>query len=143
MRAGPGSGFAVIGRLPPPRTSDGIAFYTEVEVTGSKDGWFRIDRATTDVYEPDAEPVVAFRGIGWVSGRFLGLSVEGRRLRAGPFEHAPVVVELEADASGEPLQVERLLSCRANWVEVEGRHRDRHVRGWTEDVCSNQVTTCP
>lgn len=149
VRAGPGTQYAVIGRLPPPQEIGGEHFSTEVSIVGSHDGWFRIEEATVDNYIVDFGPNVVFEGEGWVSGRLLGLSVEGSYLFLRPSREASVALDLNerlevprgADYRG--LELERLHACMGNWVEVEVTHIDKRFRGWTDDICSSQVTTCP
>ena len=148
VRAGPGTRYAVIGRLPPPQAAGNDGFATEVSIVGSRDGWFRIDAATVDNHVGDGEPVAVFEGDGWVSGRLLGLSVEGS-LFAAPSRRAPLVLDLAEmperrqgpDYTGPEL--ERLHACMGDWAEVEMTDFGRRVRGWTDDICASQVTTCP
>ncbi|BCH27721.1 hypothetical protein MesoLjLb_75060 [Mesorhizobium sp. L-8-3] len=146
VRAGPGIAYPVIGRLPPPQQLDGEEYATEVNIVGSKDGWFRINSATTNNYG-DADAEVVFEGDGWVSGRFLGRSVEGQYLYGAPSRHAPVIFDFHdwpGDRKGaDYFSLERLLSCKGWWVEVEGTFLGKHLRGWTDDTCGSQVTTCP
>lgn len=149
VRAGPGTGYAVIGRLPAPQHSGDTGFATEVSIVGSQDGWFRIDAATINNYVDDNGPDVVFEGDGWVSGRLLGLSVEGSYLYTEPSRHAPVALDLHErpdlrqgpDYTGPSL--ERLHACMGNWAEVEVTDLGKRFRGWTDDICSSQVTTCP
>ncbi len=149
VRAGPGPEYAVIGRLPPPQKVGDTAFATEVSIVGSQDGWFRINAATINNYVVENGPDIVFEGDGWISGRFLGLSVEGSHLFAEPSSHAPIAFDLHRkpkrpqgpDASG--LELERLHACKGNWAEVGVTAFGRRGRGWTKDICSSQVTTCP
>lgn len=147
VRAGPGSGTAVIARLPPPYRVGIETFATEVSITGSKDGWFRIVRAETDSYIVEPGPKTVFEGEGWVSGRYLGLWVEGRFLYGGPSPDTPVAFDFTqtqgADQGSGQMAPARLRACAGEWVEVEGTYLGRPVRGWTDDVCASQVTTCP
>lgn len=149
VRAGPGTTYAVIGNLPAPQQMDDTGFATEVSIVGSQDGWFRIDAATIDNYIADNGPDVVFQGDGWVSGRLLGLSVEGNYLFMEPSRHAPVTLDLSgrpeipSDTDYAGLELERLHACMGDWAEVEVKHIDERFRGWTDDICSSQVTTCP
>lgn len=149
VRSGPGAEYPVIGRLPPPVEVEGETFATEVSIAGSSNGWFQIKEATTDNYIVDHGPTVVFEGEGWLSGEFLGLSIEGRGLFSRPSRHAPVTLDFHDTSEIQPgtddrgLELERLHACVGNWVEVEVSHTDRRFRGWTNDVCSSQVTTCP
>ena len=148
VRAGPGTDYPVIGRLPSLQETDDD-FAAEVSIVGAQDGWFRIEQATINNYGSETGPDVVFAGEGWVSGRLLGLSMEGSALFAQPSRHAPMVLDLDdaperrqgPDYIGP--QVERLYACMGNWVEVEVSDLGQHYRGWTDDTCANQVTTCP
>jgi hypothetical protein len=149
VRAGPSASAAIIARLPPPVEVDGYTFAPEVSITGSKSGWFRIDRATMDNYVEEREPKVVFKGEGWVSGRLLGLQLNDMDLHHGPSESAPMVRTLLKDAPDgkthgpDSFVVDRLNDCQGDWVEVEGSFLGAYLRGWAKGTCSNQVTTCP
>jgi hypothetical protein len=147
VRAGPGTQYAVIGRLPPPQEIAGDRYATEVSIVGAQDGWFRVDAATIDNYGVDTEPQMAFQGDGWVSGRLLGLSVEGSYLYTRPSRRAPVALNLhegpEVQQDADYIELERLHGCMGNWADVEVSYSDKRFRGWTDDICWSQVTTCP
>lgn len=149
VRAGPGTDYAVIGRLPPPQEIGSEGFATEVSIVGSQDGWFRIDAATINNYIVDEGPDVIFEGEGWVSGRLLGLSVEGSALFTEPSRHAPIALDLHENPELRQgpdypgLRLERLHACMGDWAEVEVTDLGKRFRGWTDDICSSQVTTCP
>lgn len=149
VRTGPGMEHAVIGRLPPPQEIGGVSFATEVSIVGSQDGWFRIDAATINNYIVDDGPDPVFEGDGWVSGRLLGLSVEGGYLFTAPTRHAPLALNLAENRKLRQgpdypgLRLERLHACMGDWAEVEVTDLGKRVRGWTNDICSSQVTTCP
>jgi hypothetical protein len=149
VRAGPGTQYAVIGRLPPPQDIGGESFATEVSIIGSQDGWFRIDAATINNYIVDDGPNTVFEGEGWVSGGLLGLSVEGSYLFREPSRHAALTLDLRENPElrqGRDYlgpRLERLHACMGEWAEVEVMDLGKRVRGWTDDICSSQVTTCP
>ena len=145
VRAGPGTDALVIAWLPPPIKVEDYAFAVEVSITGSKDGWFRINKAILDNYVGEQEPKVIFEGKGWVSGHLLALTVNATNLRGGPSEDTPVVARL-LGARGEgpdSFAVDRLYACQVDWVEVEGTFAGDRLRGWTRGTCANQVATCP
>jgi hypothetical protein len=148
VRAGPGAEHPVVATLPPPIETDGMEFFVEVEIAGSQAGWFRITKAVLS--DDDTKDDVVFRGSGWVSGRYLGLSVEGRYLRDGPSPGATAIIDFfkgfetnEPESGPDYFTLERIHACNGMWVEVEGTYKDQKLRGWSNDVCSNQVTTCP
>lgn len=146
IRAAPGTDSPIIGKIPPPTLLEGDPFAAEVRITGSKDGWFRIGIAYFTDYYWHKKDQVYFEGEGWVSGRYLGLSIEGRHLYRDPSHTAPVVADLykEIERGGPDFFViERLHACRGYWLEVEGTFFGARLRGWTRDTCASQVTTCP
>lgn len=149
VHASPTTDAAVIARLPPPAQVYDETFATEVSITGASNGWFRIDRATTDNDIVETGPVTVFEGSGWVSGQALGLVLNDSRLHRAPSADAPLVATLtgidEAGLQNGPdsFVVERLVDCRGDWVEVEGTFLGKRLRGWTTRTCANQVTTCP
>lgn len=154
VRAAPEGGAAIIGNLPAAREVGGERFATEVSITGSKDGWLRISEGWVLDYIWDEPIEFVFRGVGWVSGRHLGLRLNYRHLHDGPSAEAPVVATMVGTTDGiryspDSIRVDRIHACRGDWVEVEGRLEidgisyGPHLRGWTTGTCSNQVTTCP
>lgn len=152
IRAAPRGDAEVVGRLPAMRKSESAGdYFVEVRVTGSKDGWFLIDRAEFEDYDGGKE--MALRMEGWISGRYLQFDVEDAPVRAAPAKAAAVLDRAQSGASvagkSEYLQVGRALSCKGAWIEIEGDIHDadtrkplRKVRGWVTGACSNQVTTC-
>lgn len=127
VRAGPGTDHPVIARIPPPRKIEGEEFAAEVSITGSKDGWFRIESAILPDYIEDDDKDV-FKGLGWVSGRQLGLLLNNRYLHTEPSATSPIVARLFKDYKGpddlgggpDSIVVDRLYACRDYWVEVGG-----------------------
>ncbi len=142
VRAGPGTNHGIIGRLPPQLKTEGYAFGAEISITGSADGWLRIDKGVMEDYVAGTT-TVAFDGEGWVSARLFTFSVEGNFLRSAPSSDAAPVVDLYSGGGSDFFATERILSCQGRWAEVEGSFQNQRYRGWTDDTCSNQVTTCP
>lgn len=144
IRAAPGADSPVIGNIPPPMEIEGDLFASEVSITGSHEGWFRIESAYFIDYYLSEKDQVFFEGEGWVSGRYLGLNLEGDRLFAAPSREAAVTfVFSENPDAHDNFVLERLHACLGYWVEVEGTSAGERIRGWTNDTCSSQVTTCP
>lgn len=139
IRDGPSADAAAIADMPGPYEGYNDLSYPTVSVTGSSNGWFRIDEVTTDRYA-DRDLIVAFTGEGWVQGKALALYVESG-LRASPSYDA---VTSEFDAGTDSfLTVDRLYNCRGDWVEIGGTYAGKRVRGWSSDICESQITTCP
>ena len=146
VREGPGAEFPVIAELPAPIEIDGDRFAPEVTITGSQDGWFRIEDAIVISYTSDDPDVVAFEGEGWVPGSSLGLLLNQIDLYSAPSADADVVARLlneEEGAGPDSFRVSRLHACTGDWVDVEGDLMGAFARGWATRTCSNQVTTCP
>ena len=70
-------------------------------------------------------------------------------LHTAPSVESPVMAHLfREDAAGnlsgaDSFNVARLISCQADWVQVDGTFLGTHLTGWATRTCSNQVTTCP
>lgn len=147
VHAGPDAGAPVLTQIERFYTVGRERFYPEVEVTGSENGWFRIARAMTDIYIVETPIRVLFAGEGWIDGNNLSLWVEGASLQSGPSWDSAVAFDFSAMHSdtqeGDNFALDRLVACQGHWVEVEGRYAGQIVRGWTDDVCSSQLTTCP
>jgi uncharacterized protein YraI len=138
VRAGPGTGAAVIARL---REA------TWVHVSGSDGAWMRIDRAIIDDGE-GAEGRVEFSGEGWVYGPLLGVEGaggddgEGTSVRAGPSADAGKVGLIQPDDGEATVQ-----GCRGQWLQLEHRsyaNPGTVVRGWSrhDETCVNPNTVC-
>jgi hypothetical protein len=141
IRDGPSADATVIADMPGPYEGYNDIAYPTVSITGSKDGWFRIDEVTTDRYA-DKDLVVAFSGEGWVPGKALALWVESPVLLEAPADDAAIAVDFR-DGSDSLLTVDRLYACSGIWAEVGGTYAGSHVRGWSSDICESQITTCP
>lgn len=139
IRDGPSADAAAIADMPGPYEGYNDISYPTVSVTGSSNGWFRINEVTTDRYA-DRDLIVAFTGEGWVQGKALALYVESK-LRASPSYDAAVTSEFDAGTDSF-LTVDRLFACRGTWVEVGGSYAGKRVRGWSSDICESQITTC-
>jgi hypothetical protein len=143
VRAGPGTKYRVIATLPPPKND----FAAEFSVTGAKNGWFRIDRATVPDYIEDSDKTV-FDGVGWISGRYIGFWLETHELNRISWTTSPVVLDFSKkgpngeDGGTDNFKLERVDDCRNFWVEIEGTYFGEHVRGWAYGICASQVTTC-
>lgn len=141
IRDRPSADATVIADMPGPYEGYNDIAYPTVSVTGSKDGWFRIDEVTTDRYA-DRDLIVAFTGEGWVPGKALALWVESPVLLDAPANDAAIAVDFR-DGSDNLLTVDRLYACSGNWVEIGGTFGGDRVRGWSADICESQITTCP
>jgi len=142
IRDGPSDDAAALADMPGLYPGYDGPTYPTVSITGSRDGWFRIDSVLTNLYAPEGDVITAFAGEGWVPGRALGLEVESPVLYAAPAFDAAVTADL-AYGSDSSLIVDRLYACSGYWVEVGGMAAGTRVRGWTQDTCESQITTCP
>lgn len=142
IRDGPSEDAAALADMPELYPGyDGMAYPT-VSLTGSRDGWFRVDSVLTNLYSPEGDVITAFAGEGWVPGEALALSVESTVLHAAPAFNAAVTADLDY-GTDDTLIVDRLYACSGRWVEVGGIAAGKRVRGWTQDTCESQITTCP
>ncbi len=147
VRAGPGADYPGVAAVPGPYSDGAETYFPEVRITGSREGWFRISEIVTDLYGGlPTDPVIAFSDEGWLPGNALRLRVESGRLWSRPSDEAPVAFTFDEAGSrsdGDDFRVDILHECNGSWIEVEGRYHDKRPRGWTDDICASQVTTCP
>ena len=132
VRASPGG--AVI------RTLKAHNRWVQVEVTGANGPWARIKSATLEADENDvSDGSVMWKGVGWVAFSKLGFSYFNghTRIRAAPGERARVLLEFTADDSSGPY-ADAILGCDHYWLKV----RVKGVVGWTDTVCTEELTTC-
>ena len=140
VRAGPGGGSEVIGRIP--RQHAG----TMLRIVESRGGWLRYDTVVV-IVEGDKPAAAAPRG-GWVFGALLGTTARP----VGGRPDGEVVLRQAADTTSavrgrlrgeETLAVVR--GCSGAWLEVAIRRGEERLTGWLapQDQCGNPVTTCP
>lgn len=146
VRAGPGINFPVLSVLPQAYGSlefDG-EFAPEFHVIGFSDGWYEIEAASVGLYG-DAEQTTIFEGPGWISSRLASFYVEDLTLAAAPEAGAIRNVDISSDkwqVDGPTL--EAVHGCQGDFVEVTVANASGDLaRGWTNNICSSQVTTCP
>lgn len=145
VRAGPGPDYPAIATVPAPYSDGEETYFPEARITGSSEGWFRIAEIVTDLYGGLAtDPIIRFSGEGWLPGDALRLWVEAPHLRSAPSPDAPIAVAFDgAGGDSDGFRVDGLHACDGFWVEVDGTYSGKRVRGWTNDICASQVTTCP
>jgi hypothetical protein len=158
VRAGPSATAKVLGVVPPPLVfteKDNSEFgagllYAEFAILGYRDGWFLIENI-----EPPGAPYgrkysralpQPYKGRGWVSASMVGaqqgnwapshgllLGAPNRKSRSYPAR----------DEGDKPYNTEarpaHVRACSGRWGYVETKAGSR---GWTTNLCSNQVTTC-
>ncbi|WDR01928.1 hypothetical protein PSQ19_14665 [Devosia algicola] len=144
LRTGPGPGYPVVATVPGPYTDGAEIYFPEVTITGSRDGWFQITKIVTDLYGGlDTDPITNFAGEGWLPGNVLRLWVQSAQLRTGPSADAPIAFTLDDSGSAADIfRVDNLHQCEDDWIEVDGTASSKRLRGWTNQSCANQVTTC-
>lgn len=158
VREKPSDEARILGRLPGPRlswdneasSSDG--WRAEFDITGYKDGWFRIANATPPGAPGDLPPAGApptYSGTGWIrvtdaAGAYSNTRMPVPRLLQYPHVDAQDI-EPGQDVSSPDgsLSIDgtlaRFHACSANWALTTSRDGNR---GWYRGICSNQVTTC-
>ncbi|MCO5146094.1 MAG: hypothetical protein M9895_07930 [Aquamicrobium sp.] len=145
VRAGPGPDYKAIATVPRPYTDGEEIYFPEMAITGSRDGWFRISRITTELYGGwPTDPIVTFSGEGWLPGNVLRTWIESLHLLERPSHDAPIAYTVgTASGISDGFRIETFHACDGPWVEVEGSYRGEKARGWAMDICASQVTTCP
>ena len=146
VRAGPGAEYPAVATVPGPYSDGEETYFPEVKITGSREGWFRITEITVDLYGGlPTDPVTTFSGEGWLPGNVLRLWVESGHLWSQPSHDARIAFTFEAasHADHDYFRLDTLHACQGFWIEVEGSYHDKRPRGWTDDICASQVTTCP
>lgn len=146
VRAGPGTSFPILSVLPQSYGSaefDG-EFAPDLHVIGFSDGWYQIESASVGLYG-DAEETTIFEGPGWISSRLASFYVEDLFLAVAPEADAVRNVDISSDSwqySGPTLQA--VHGCLGGFVDVTVANAEGETaRGWTDNICASQVTTCP
>jgi SH3-like domain-containing protein len=114
--------------------------WVRLEVTGQNGAWARIKSATLEADENDNNvEQLLWKGAGWVAFSKLGVEeFDSRaRFRAAPNDGAKVVLSLEGLGEATA-SAEAILGCDGDWLKV----RIKSVVGWTNQYCTNQLTTC-
>lgn len=169
IRSGPGTGFGVIGRLPPVTLSkeiDGLSVMVEVEITASAKGWLRIRNARDNTQLTGAPKRAMHGGRGWVSGQKLTVKTQSPAGRAQPSEKAAIVLGTETGLTldNDALRATgRLIGCQGKWALIEygplpagdvlGQRLDiapaarsglpqGRFRAWLNQICALQETSC-
>jgi SH3-like domain-containing protein len=122
--SGPGKQFSVIKKLAP--DSLGKSFYA-FEITGSKNGWFKISRA----FGENGQEL--FRGEGWIPSGALSVSTPDSTARRPKVYERPDrrsrVLKTLAGGTEYPFK-----DCRGDWIKIsyaDGGGMDL-VEGWLE-----------
>lgn len=146
VRSGPGTSFPVLSVLP---QSYGSAefngkFAPEFHVTGFSNGWYQIEDVSVGLYEDDEQTIV-FEGPGWISSRLASFFVEDLALAEAPASDAARTVDISNNDwqfSGPMLQA--VHGCHGDFIDVTVANAEGDTaRGWTDNICASQVTTCP
>ena len=159
VRKRPSDDAPIAGRLAGPYVSqdtDAAAidgWRAEFEVTGYKDGWFRIDKATPPGSrygdDPPAKHPKTYSGTGWVrvaevTGAYANTQMPVARLLQYPnvdaqaFQPGGKTADLDGNLSIDGTLM-RLHACSGNWALTTSRDGQR---GWWRGICSNQATNC-
>lgn len=159
VRAAPSDKAKVVGRLAPMYVSEESGqssqegWRVEFDITGYKDGWFRIANATPPGAPYDDPPPKkypkTYSGTGWIRVGEAGGAYAFTQMPIQHLMQAPHVDAKDFPPKGEAATPEgnlvidsgldKLLACSANWAltqSVDGQ------RGWWRGICANQATTC-
>lgn len=167
VRAAPSASAQVLGKLPPVWSDGtGLRVRVRVNVTASRNGWFKIRDAADEDVMTGQPPRPVYQGEGWVSGRKLVVKSQTDVGRMLPAPNARVAVRLKDgllfDGDGM-MAAGRLVDCRGEWVQAEyeearlppdlrslvqvtpsaraGVPKGR-FRAWLDKVCGIQETAC-
>jgi hypothetical protein len=166
VRQSPDANAPILGRLPPVESTESAigTVLPEFHVIGIQNGWFLIEGAHYDPgYSLPKNLPKLYAGRGWVSGNLISTGLRTLTLKSAPDSKAPDVVALsgtndEGGAFGpDSIKVQKILNCSGAWFEVGvARHvsgitlapklssdgpKDV-IRGWTDEFCTQQLTTC-
>ncbi len=114
--------------------------WVRVEVTAQDGAWARIKSATLEADESDnPDGRLLWKGVGWVAFSKLGVEEFDSRARfhAAPSEQSKVLLSLEGYGD-KTAPADAVLGCDGDWLKV----RVKGVVGWTDQYCTNQLTTC-
>jgi SH3-like domain-containing protein len=114
--------------------------WVRVEVTGQDGPWARVKSARLEADENDnVSGKLLWQGVGWVAFSKLGVEeFDSRaRFRAAPSSAAHVLLSLESYGE-KTASAEAVLGCDGDWLKV----KVGGVVGWTDQFCTNQLTTC-
>lgn len=143
VRLGPGTTFNVVATLPQFDGGEAEAFRPEFDVLAIENGWFKIANVTVGAYGPTEEQVI-FEGPGWISSKLATTWVEATALHTQPDVTSPQSFTLKGKGfTPEESSITAFHGCRGDFVHVSVERPDNVTgRGWTNDICANQVTTC-
>ena len=143
VRSKPSVDAKVIATLPQTVEVNGDAFRPELTVTDYQDGWFHIRQVMTGDYNGEGAKLL-FGEPGWIAANLVSLEIEASVLHQQPDFDSPALFSLQVDEEPpEAVQVKKLHNCSGGFVDVSVRRADGMVgRGWTNDTCANQATTC-
>ena len=161
VRAAPSSRAAVRGTLPPYVRGPDRYFGVELDITGSHDGWLRIDGAKDDPERSGRPPRATYSGAGWVHGSRLMFVIQSGAGYARPDITSRQLVNLDQEWLTEMGKIRLVVACYKDWalVEFELERRRNPVtnaledlspaerkasrgRAWFRGICWSQETTC-
>jgi hypothetical protein len=154
VRNAPRADAPVIGRLPPraPLAPGGDELFgAEFDILGAENGWLLIGKAEAEIND---HYKVVFEGQGWIPGDKAGFIIGSPELRAAPARKAEITAKLRGEMKdgghygADSFKVLRVHACQGRFVEVTiappagARGNGAPMRGWVNNVCGNQKTTC-
>jgi hypothetical protein len=143
VRSKPSIEGEVLATLPQSYLANGDAFSPELTLTDFQDGWFKVQQVRTGDYDGDGSKLL-FDGPGWISAKLISLELEGQTLHQRPDMGSPTTFSLMDDSEEQAsIQITEFHGCSGAFVEVSVQRADGLIgRGWTDDTCANQATTC-
>lgn len=159
VRSAPADDAPIAGRLPRPYVTESTdasstdGWRAEFEITGYRDGWFRIANAKAPGAAYDDPPPQDFpktyTGTGWVKATDVTAAYANTDMPVPQLLQSPNV-DAQPLAPGEGVAgydgnlaidtpMVRLHACSANWALTTSRDGQR---GWWRGTCSDQATNC-
>ncbi|MDB5529627.1 MAG: hypothetical protein JWR51_2730 [Devosia sp.] len=149
VRSGPGTSHEVIGVLKAVHDASDYDWSPEFDVTKFDSGWFQIGDASIGDFG-DIPPHKVFKGPGWVSAKLVDFVIEDPLLRDGPSPDAKTVLDMHSlDDQVNPwnldeVRVQTVHACDGGFLDVTITNpAGQTKRGWVNDLCGSQATTCP
>lgn len=145
IRSGPGKAFPSIGTLPSARETEAGLYGIEAatfDVVETKNGWFRIEKATFQRLDFDEEPVVY--PSGWISGEDLSFALQSDFAFERPDARSAKIAASWNDPNGQnPLRFHSAEDCQGEWVKLTVSGYDGVEKpGWVRGVCGKLEMTC-
>jgi hypothetical protein len=139
VRAGPSKAAKIVGTIPPAKHNEDFdrKMATEFDVVEAQNGWFRIEKAAE---WSDGSTVPTKLASGWISGRFIGFTLQTEVGFAAPNPESARL--FESRQWGGPDNMRGITDCKGEWVKISYGLVAAPKQAWFRGVCGNQETSC-